>query len=111
MIRNIIKVTDSALTQLRNIVNKTNNNAIHLGIKSGGCNGFEYTLKPIKEPQGDNDEIVKFEKLEVHICNKSIMYLLGTTIDWKEDIMGQSFTFDNPVAKNSCGCGSSFNPL
>ena len=61
MIRNIIKVTDSALTQLRNIVHKTNNNAIHLGIKSGGCNGFEYTLKPIKELQEDNDEIVRFE--------------------------------------------------
>jgi len=111
MMRNIIKVTDSALAQLRNILHKTNNNAIRLGIKSGGCNGFEYTLIPIKEQQGDHDEIVKFEKLEVHICSKSIMYLLGTTIDWKKDIMGQSFTFDNPAAKNSCGCGSSFNPL
>ena len=38
------------------------------------------------------------------------MFILGTEIDWNEDIMGRTFTFNNPLAQSSCGCGSSFNP-
>ena len=96
------KLHTQAIELMEKLNQKYNRNVL-LSLDEYFCE-YEFT-------QEENDEIVKFKKLEVHICNKSIMYLLGTTIDWKEDIMGQSFTFDNPVAKNSCGCGSSFNPL
>ena len=53
---------------------------------------------------------VQIEKdLNIEVCNKSLMFVLGTTIDWKKDIMGEAFKFDNPIAKNSCGCGTSFS--
>jgi iron-sulfur cluster assembly protein len=47
----------------------------------------------------------------IHICGKSLMHVVGTHIDWEKDIMGESFKFDNPMAKSSCGCGTSFTPL
>ena len=55
------------------------------------------------------DEIVKVDDYEIHVCNSSLMHLLGTKIDWKEDIMGQGFHFENPMAQSKCGCGTSFS--
>ena len=52
---------------------------------------------------------MKIEDFEIHVCNNSIMHLLGTKIDWKEDIMGQGFHFENPMAQSKCGCGTSFS--
>ena len=45
----------------------------------------------------------------IHVCGKSLMHILGTEIDWQNDIMGQTFKFNNPMAASSCGCGTSFN--
>ena len=113
MNRNIINFTSAAIKQIRLILNQTNSNAVFFNIKSGGCNGFEYRLKPINEKidkTGKEYEVVNIDDVDICVCNKSVLYTLGTTVDWKEDIMGQTFTFDNPMAGNSCGCGSSFNP-
>ena len=49
--------------------------------------------------------------LRVHVCGKSLMHVLGTEIDWTNDFMGSRFVFSNPAAKQSCGCGTSFNPF
>jgi iron-sulfur cluster assembly accessory protein len=77
--------------------------------KSGGCNGLEYMLETV-----DNaPENVDTQKLEngvfVHTCNQSMLYLLGTKIDWKADTMGARFTFENPNANSMCGCGATFS--
>ena len=77
-------------------------------VKSGGCNGFEYVLEPCgtspknSESQQEPDGVL-------HVCNMSTLYLLGTEIDWKEDIMGCRFVFSNPNAQSMCGCGSTFS--
>ena len=77
--------------------------------KGGGCNGLEYVLKPCES------NIVKVEKqtelngVSVYTCNMSMLHLLGTTIDWSEDIMGSRFVFVNPNAQSMCGCGSTFS--
>ena len=47
--------------------------------------------------------------VNVYICNKSLLFLIGTTIDWKKNIMGETFVFNNPNATSKCGCGSSFS--
>ena len=49
------------------------------------------------------------DNVEIHVCNSSVMHLLGTKIDWTEDIMGQGFKFENPMAQSKCGCGTSFS--
>jgi len=119
----IVNVSKIALSQFRSILRENKSKAIYLGLKGGGCNGFEYNLKPTNDSLKDGDEIIIFRKDEksssppgkddvvLHICNKSILHLLGTHIDWTKDVMGQSFKFENPNAVSKCGCGTSFTPF
>lgn len=81
---------------------------LRVGVKGGGCSGFSYLLD-LTEQQRDTDE--SFEEHGVHIvCDpKSYLYLNGTTIDFKDEVMGRGFVFNNPNATSSCGCGSSFS--
>ena len=102
----MITILKSAIPQLRNILN--GNKYIFFGIKGGGCNGFKYILEPINEVN-KNDIIINDNKLPLVICNKSILHIIGTEIDWVEDYMGSRFVFNNPVAKGTCGCGSTFS--
>ena len=76
-------------------------------LKAGGCNGFQYLFSKV---QGINDDDImeKHEHMNVFICNKSLMYLVGTKVDWVTDDMGDRFVFNNPLATSSCGCGKTF---
>ena len=96
----------AAVPQLKNILK--NNKYIFFGIKGGGCNGFKYILKPINKIDKKDIEI-DVENIPIAICGKSLMYIIGTEIDWKEDYMGSRFVFNNPVASGTCGCGSTFS--
>jgi len=107
--KSLISITPRAVKQLSNILKGTDKKAIYFDIKSGGCNGFEYRFKAIDKIV-NKENTYKKDNLEVEICDKSLMFILGTEIDWNEDIMGRTFTFNNPLAQSSCGCGSSFNP-
>jgi len=98
MSKKIISFTCSALKQLKQIAENNNSIGILFSIKSGGCNGFD-----------SNSNIVVEDDLKIEVCERSIFYLLGTKIDWDEDIMGRRFIFDNPMAQASCGCGTSFS--
>ncbi len=73
--------------------------------KSGGCNGFEYVLEATSAPK-DAEKQVLNESVTLWTCNRSMLYLLGTEIDWNEDIMGSRFVFSNPNANSRCGCGA-----
>lgn len=106
--KQIITITNVALNKLHNILERTKHNAIRFSIKGGGCNGFNYELTPTNNLPNKLDEIVKIKNVEIHVCNKSLIHIIGTNIDWKEDVMGSSFQFDNPMAKSNCGCGTSF---
>lgn len=107
MSKKIISVTCSALKQLKQIAENNNSIGILFSIKSGGCNGFEYNFEPINT--FSNSNIVVEDDLKIEVCERSIFHLLGTKIDWDEDIMGRRFIFDNPMAQASCGCGTSFS--
>jgi len=75
---------------------------------SGGCNGLEYRLEPCS-PSVPDVEALAFDFGTLYICNRSVFHVLGTRIDWKEDIMGARFVFDNPNAESTCGCGATFS--
>lgn len=105
---NIISITETAYNQLLKIAIKNNTKNILFYVKSGGCNGFEYKFKPTNKIENEKN-LYKKDKLNIEVCNKSLLYVLGTKIDWKNDIMGSYFSFDNPVSKMSCGCGTSFS--
>lgn len=106
--RQIIRLTLNAENQITNILKNAKKRHIRFSIKGGGCNGFNYDLKPTNNQCETTDEIVRFDNFEMHICHHSLLHLLGTNIDWKNDIMEQKFIFDNPMARTNCGCGTSF---
>lgn len=80
---------------------------LRVGVKGGGCSGFSYVLD-LTETEKDTDEIWELHGIKVICDPKSLLYLNGTTIDFKDEIMGRGFVFTNPNATTNCGCGSSF---
>ena len=106
----LITITSSALKNLKLLVKKNNVSSILFSVKGGGCNGFEYNFEPIEKISIEKNSITE-DGLSVEVCEKSIFYLLGTVLDWKEDNMGKGFSFTNPMAQSSCGCGTSFSPV
>ena len=111
MSKNIITVTKTALNQLKRI---SDNKKILFSLDAGGCNGFRYKIEPLIENKKKKEKEIKMEKciidgIEINVCNKSLLYVIGTEIDWKEDYMGSRFEFNNPLAKSKCGCNSSFS--
>ena len=107
--KNVITVSKIARKQLLNIMNINNSKYILFSVEGGGCNGFKYNLKPFSKEPKKIDEIVRLDDLKINVCGRSILYLLGTTIDWKEDFMGSRFVFENPNASAKCGCGTTFS--
>lgn len=81
---------------------------LRVGISAGGCSGFSYDFRFDKEFDEKSDSKLNFHGVDVVIDRKSALYLEGTTIDFHEGLDRRGFTFDNPNAKKSCGCGSSF---
>jgi iron-sulfur cluster assembly protein len=81
---------------------------LRVGVKGGGCSGFSYVLD-LTETQKDTDEVFEFHGIKVIVDPKSLLYLNGTTVDFRDEIMGRGFVFNNPNATSSCGCGSSFS--
>jgi iron-sulfur cluster insertion protein len=81
--------------------------ALRLKVQGGGCSGFSYDLYFDQPQEGDRPFEVKGVKL---ICDEmSLMYLVGTEIDYVEGLHGAGFKFNNPNVKSTCGCGSSFS--
>ncbi|MBI4718702.1 MAG: iron-sulfur cluster assembly accessory protein [Planctomycetes bacterium] len=80
---------------------------LRVGVKGGGCSGFSYSLD-LTETMGENDERWTQHGVEIICDPKSQLYLEGTTIDFKDEVMGRGFVFQNPNATSTCGCGSSF---
>ena len=73
----------------------------------GGCSGLSYQFKFDTKPR-PNDKVFDFDGVQIFVDPKSIRYLHGMTLDYKESLMQSGFVFENPNAKKSCGCGTSF---
>ena len=106
----LITLSQKAIMKCRKILDKHSAKALKLSLSSGGCNGFEYKFLPTNKGLEKGDDKVSQDGINIYVCGKSQFYLLGTNIDWKTDIMGSRFQFDNPNAQSICGCGTSFNP-
>ncbi len=81
---------------------------LRVGVKGGGCSGFSYLLD-LTESRKDTDEEFVQHGVRMIVDPKSLLYLNGVTVDFKDEVMGRGFVFNNPNATSSCGCGSSFS--
>ena len=104
-------ITDEAKHQMTKMMEKhPSNYAISLAVKGGGCAGFKYDWQFIKtkEEVSKDDAIVEWNDGRFVVDEISLLYVSGTTIDWKEELFGSQFTVENPNATSGCGCGESF---
>lgn len=105
-----ITITDQAQEKIADIIAEENNPNIKLRIfvQGGGCSGFQYGFT-MDEDQNEDDFVVEKEKVTMLVDSMSYQYLVGATVDYKEDLNGSAFTIKNPNATTTCGCGSSFS--
>jgi iron-sulfur cluster assembly accessory protein len=81
---------------------------IRVGVQGGGCSGFQYSMDFENAPR-EGDVSVQQDGITLFVDAMSSMYLQGVTIDYVTGLQGAGFKFDNPNAKSTCGCGSSFS--
>jgi iron-sulfur cluster assembly accessory protein len=105
-------LTETAAREVETIVKQQELDAdkvrLRIGVKGGGCSGFSYLLD-LTETQKDTDEVFEQHGIKIIVDPKSMLYLGGVTVDFKDEIMGRGFVFNNPNATSNCGCGSSFS--
>jgi len=104
-----IQVTPKAVQKIRDAFAKQGvNGGLRLGVLGGGCSGLSYQFKFEPRPR-PTDNVFEFDGVQVFVDPKSMVFLDGMTLDYKESIMQSGFAFDNPHATKSCGCGTSFS--
>jgi iron-sulfur cluster assembly protein len=108
-----ILLSETAAKEIKKIITEQNlpadNTRLRVGVRGGGCSGFSYLLDLVEEPAGENDEELESQGVKILIDNKSALYLEGTEIDFRDEVMQKGFVFKNPNATSTCGCGSSFS--
>lgn len=112
-----VRLTELAAQRVREYMQKMQNpdtTYLYFGVKGGGCSGLTYVLDLRDErsaPVAETDEVFESHGVVIVVDFKSyeVGNLSGTTIDFQEGLMGKGFTFVNPNAKHSCGCGSSYS--
>ena len=102
---------ESAVAKVRDILAEENNPNLKLRVfvQGGGCAGFSYGFT-LDDSQNTDDFEQVYDDVKILVDSMSWQYVQGATIRYKEDLMGASFTIDNPNASSTCGCGSSFAP-
>ena len=107
----MIKISKLAQSKIKEMITNNNGKAAYLYLKGGGCNGFSYKFKILDDDKKVNklDEIMDVDGDKLILCNKSMLFLFGTKIDYIEDLMGSRFDFNNPNSTSQCGCGTTFS--
>ena len=105
----MVNVTPKAVEKIRHAFQREGvQGGLRLGVLGGGCSGLSYQFKFDPKPR-PTDRVLNFDDVQVYIDPKSMVFLDGMTLDWKDSLIQSGFVFDNPHAKKSCGCGTSFS--
>lgn len=108
----MISVTEKAAKEITRI--KENDTAakesvLRVQVIGGGCSGMSYKLGFDNQPINETDKIFEYGNVKLVVDAKSYLYLAGTELDFTDGLNGTGFVFNNPNAKRTCGCGSSFS--
>jgi len=107
----MISVTDKAkdrLSELRIEEGHTPEHNVRVAVKGGGCSGLMYDLE-FDKTIAESDDVFEDKGVKIIVDKKSLLYLLGTTLDFTDGLNGKGFQFINPNASRTCGCGESFS--
>lgn len=108
-IKSPVSFTSSAIDELKRLMNEDSFDStkkLRVGVKGGGCTGMTYVLN--FEIQQEDDAMYEFESIPFVMNKSHELYLYGMEIDWHGGLNSRGFTFSNPNASKTCGCGSSF---
>jgi iron-sulfur cluster assembly protein len=104
----MIEVTPKAVSKIREAFAKHGvTGGLRLGVQGGGCSGLSYLFRFDTKPR-PTDKVFDYDDIKIFVDPKSYVFLDGMTLDWQDSLMQSGFVFDNPHAKRSCGCGTSF---
>jgi len=107
----MILITDKAkdrIVALRKQEGHSDQSQVRESVKGGGCSGLMYDLS-FDEQEQANDQVYEDKGVKIFVDKKSILYLVGTTLDFSDGLNGKGFQFINPNASRTCGCGESFS--
>lgn len=106
----VIDLSDAALAEIRRLRDKRGDSEIILrvGVKGGGCAGLTYTLT-FDSAVTDKDHVLEYDGVRLVVDRKSAIFVKGMTLDFSDALIGGGFKFENPNAKKSCSCGTSFS--
>jgi iron-sulfur cluster assembly protein len=106
----MIAITENAKKKALELMSEDGKSGffIRVGVKGGGCSGLMYDLTFDNEVRS-NDKSYEDNGMKVVMDKKSVLYLIGTTLDFSGGLNGKGFVFNNPNADRTCGCGESFS--
>ena len=106
----MIQMTDTAITKVNEILAQQTPKpkGLRLSVVGGGCSGFQYGFN-FEDAAGGDDIVIEREGAKLLVDPMSFQYLMGSEIDYKEDLQGSRFVISNPNATTTCGCGMSFS--
>jgi iron-sulfur cluster assembly protein len=106
----LIEVTERAAKKAKDMLTKSGivEQAIRVKVLAGGCSGMSYKVEPAAQGAQPGDQVVEAHGLKVCLDPKSVLYLVGTTLDYESSLILSRFKFINPNATATCSCGESF---
>lgn len=107
----MIKVNDRAKAKIMSLLDeegKPKDSFVRVGVKGGGCSGLMYDLD-FDSQLKEEDKVIEDNNVKIVVDKKSVLYLVGTELDFTDGLNGKGFSFNNPNASRTCGCGESFS--
>jgi iron-sulfur cluster assembly protein len=106
----MIEITETAAQKIRTLMAKQgiDEGGLRVGVKGGGCSGLSYIFAWEREARFGDEVFEGADGAKIFIDKKSLLYLNGTVLDYDTSLISRGFVFNNPNAKSTCGCGSSF---
>ena len=104
------ELTESAAQQVQRLMERDNKSgfALRVSVVGGGCSGLSYKLD-FDDQKKESDREFVINGVRIFLDSKSLLFVKGTILDFSDGLNGQGFVFNNPNAKTTCGCGSSFS--
>lgn len=106
----MVQVSENAQKRVSQLMQEQglDNGFVRVGVESGGCSGLSYKLD-FDTQLKDDDHVFEDNGVKLVVNKKSLLYLMGTTLDYSGGLNGKGFVFSNPNASRTCGCGESFS--